>query len=66
MNSEIQAKINNAQPLVGGTILSFFTDPGSEYWGFRVHLWNDREAHVWANCDPEGNGPGHVEINHQP
>ena len=66
MNSEIQAEIQNAQPLVGGTILSFFTDTPGEYWGFRVRLRNGREAHVWVNCDPEGNGPGHLEIDHQP
>ena len=66
MNSEIQAQIQNAQPLVGGTILSFFTDTSSEYWGFRVRLRNGREAHVWVNCDPECNGPGHLEIDRQP
>ena len=66
MNSEIQAEIQNAQPLVGGTILSFFQDPTHEYWGFRIHLRNGREAHVWVNCDPEGNGPGHLEIENQP
>ena len=66
MNSEIQAEIQNAQPLVGGTILSFFQDPTHEYWGFCVRLRNGREAHVWVNCDPEGNGPGHLEIDHQP
>ena len=66
MNSEIQAEIQNAQPLVGGTILSFFTDTPGEYWGFRVRLRNGRGAHVWVNCDPEGNGPGHLEIDNQP
>ena len=65
MNSEIQAEIQNAQPLVGGTILSFFTDTGGEYCGFRMHLRNGREANVWVNCDPEGNGPGHLEIQRE-
>ena len=65
MNSEIEAEIQNAQPLAGGTILSFFQDPTHDYWGFRVRLRNGREAHVWVNCDPEGNGPGHLEIDNQ-
>ena len=51
---------------MGGTILSFFTDPTHKYWGFRIRLRNGREAHIWVNCDPEGNGPGHLEIDHQP
>ena len=42
------------------------SDTPGEYWGFRIRLRNGREAHVWGNCDPEGNGPGHLEIDNQP
>lgn len=60
--NDIQAEIRNAQVLIGATITSLIQEAGGEYWGFNVRLKNGQERDVWVNCDPEGNGPGHLEI----
>lgn len=50
--------------LVGGTIVCGLTDPEESSWGFKVKK-KGRIFNVWVDCDPEGNGPGAIDIEEQ-
>ena len=52
--------------LVGKTITGLICDDSSDseyehFWGFQVTQGRDK-YNVWIQCDPEGNGPGHLNI----
>lgn len=56
-----EAEVKNSRKLIGGKIVGVFHDPDKEYWGIDVVIKGKTHS-VWVNCDPEGNGPGHLEI----
>ena len=52
--------------LVGGVITGLIRDDHSDseweqFWGLQVSK-GQQKYHVWIQCDPEGNGPVHLEI----
>lgn len=49
------------QHLIGAKIINAVVDNDKEYFGFNV-LIKGRTVTCWINQDPEGNGPGHIEI----
>ena len=55
MSKEIQ------KHLVGAKITSALLDEGNDYFGFRVEK-DGKTFSVWVDCDPEGNGCGHLNI----
>jgi hypothetical protein len=64
---QVIAEIEQLQPLVGGTIVAIL-ESQSEQWpidrddpSFRTK--DGRTLDCWIDCDPEGNGPGHVNIS---
>lgn len=64
----VQAEIKNAQPLIGGVITAILQTKGGtgivgELPGFGLQVRVGATTYnVWVDCDPEGNGPGHLEI----
>jgi len=48
--------------LVGCTIISALLDEKNDYFGFRVEDEHGKAFSVWVDCDPEGNGCGHLNI----
>jgi len=56
MNEEI------VKNLIGATITSSILDEENDYFGFRVKNKEGKEMNVWVDCDPEGNGCGHLNI----
>ena len=54
------AEIAQLQPLVGGTITTILD--GGESFGFQVRTRAGKKVNVWVDCDPEGNGPGHLSL----
>ncbi|VGO11858.1 hypothetical protein PDESU_00405 [Pontiella desulfatans] len=51
--------------LVGLTITGGAVDQSGEYWGFVAEGKQGKKTFkkvVFVNCDPEGNGPGFLEI----
>jgi hypothetical protein len=60
--SRIEAEIKQLEPLVGGRITAAINTPDNESFGFVVTLPDKTTRHVWVDCDPEGNGPGHLNI----
>jgi hypothetical protein len=51
--------------LVGLTITGGAVDSSGEYWGFTAERKRGRQTEkkvIFVNCDPEGNGPGFLEI----
>lgn len=54
-----------SQQLVGGTITQAIvsdTEYGEAHFGFEVRLPSGQCKTVWVLCDPEGNGPGFLDI----
>ena len=49
------------EKLVGGKIIAAISSSDGQSFGLHVKL-KDREHVVWVDCDPEGNGPGHLAI----
>lgn len=73
MNPKLQklqheAEVKQARQLVGGTIETILetlpdADTGPSFGLLVVN--KGRRFHVWVDCDPEGNGPGHLNIEPQ-
>ena len=63
--AERQADIISQQ-LVGGCILNAFVSPeaqlGQQHFGFSVQTKTGKTLSVWVLSDPEGNGPGFLDI----
>ena len=59
----VAAELKQLRPLVGGVITHLLED--KESFGFVVRLPNGKNVSVWVDMDPEGNGPGHLELVQQ-
>jgi len=72
MNSYVKSCLDRLIPdLAGLTITGGAVDDTGEYWGFTARGERDGaivEKTVFVLCDPEGNGPGFLEIydRHEP
>lgn len=54
-----RAEVRQLLPLVGRRIVGTCVDEDDPaFFGFRL----DDGTSVWPWCDPEGNGPGHLNI----
>ena len=66
-NEFVQACLDRLIPeLTGLTITGGAVDDTGEFWGFVAEGKKDGKAVkkvVFVLCDPEGNGPGWLEIN---
>lgn len=60
----VKAEASNARRMLGGTVVKVAVDPEANSWAFQLRFPNGRKADVWVMCDPEGNGPGHLDIVH--
>ena len=49
-------------PLVDGTITKAIISQSRDSFGFEVRRPDGKLVDVWVDCDPEGNGPGHLNI----
>ncbi|MDF7826991.1 hypothetical protein P4B35_23405 [Pontiellaceae bacterium B12227] len=65
-NEYVRACLDRLVPeLVGLTIKSGAVDESGEFWGFVAEGQRGQKTVkkvVFVNCDPEGNGPGFLEI----
>jgi len=52
----------NIQEIIGTRIVNAVVSNDKESWGFRVAFPNGKFKIVWVSCDPEGNGPGFLDI----
>jgi hypothetical protein len=50
--------LKHLKPLLGRKIVDLIEDSDDGVYGFQL----DNGTLVWVLCDPEGNGPGHLEI----
>lgn len=60
--TDVAAEILQLKSLVGGRITEVIKTADVESFGFIVVLPDRSTRHVWVDCDPEGNGPGHLNI----
>lgn len=58
---EVEHEVKQAGKLVEGRIIRVIFTEDKSAWGFIV--WKDGAQYVvWVDADPEGNGPGHLDI----
>jgi hypothetical protein len=57
----IQAEIEQARRLVGFTVDGVCQTDDGESFGFTLRR-GKQVLNVWVDCDPEGNGPGHLAV----
>ena len=60
----VEAEIRNANQLLDGVIEAVITTkPDDSMPGFGLQVRRGKQLfNVWVDCDPEGNGPGHLNI----
>ncbi len=60
----VAAEIQNANQLLNGAIEAIITnEPDDSMPGFGLQVRHSKQLfNVWVDCDPEGNGPGHLNI----
>jgi hypothetical protein len=60
----VVAEIQNANQLLNGVIEAVITTtPDDSMPGFGLQVSRGKQLfNVWVDCDPEGNGPGHLNI----
>jgi hypothetical protein len=57
----VAAEVKQAHTLIGGTIEGVLTTPEGTSFGLLV-IKRDQRLNVWVDLDPEGNGPGHLNL----
>lgn len=57
----VEAEIEQAKRLVGFTVEGVCHTEDGESFGLTLRRGKER-MNVWVDCDPEGNGPGHLAI----
>ena len=62
INRDVQAELDQAKELIGSKIVGLVVSLDGEYFALALTLTNGKGVEVWVNRDPEGNGPGHLEI----
>ena len=55
-------EVKQLLPLVNGTITKAIISQSRDTFGFEVRQPDGKLVNVWVDCDPEGNGPGHLNI----
>jgi hypothetical protein len=65
VQEQVQAEVRQAQQLVGCTVEAICHT--EDFGSFGLTLRRGRKTlNVWVDCDPEGNGPGHLNIEEEP
>ena len=59
--SNVEAEVEQAKQLVGFTVEGVCHTNDFESFGLTLRRGKHRLT-VWVDCDPEGNGPGHLSI----
>ena len=64
VQEHVQAEVRQAQQLVGFTVESICHT--EDFTSFGLTLRRGRKTlNVWVDCDPEGNGPGHLNVEEE-
>lgn len=60
--SEIIAYAGMAEKLCGYTVVETIVDVENNRWGLKLVKADGLELDVWVDADPEGNGPGFLDV----
>jgi hypothetical protein len=63
--SQVEAEVEQARRLVGLTVTGVCHTADFESFGLTLRR-GLKTLNVWVDCDPEGNGPGHLNIEEGP
>ena len=60
-HEDVKYAVDLLKALVGWQIVATTITPDNESYGFVVQKGKSRKV-CWVDCDPEGNGPGWLQI----
>ena len=63
-NTTVMAEVEQARQLVGFTVESICHTEDFASFGIQFRQGKKRLT-AWVDCDPEGNGPGHLNIEEE-
>ena len=58
-------EVRQAQQFVGARLVAVCNTPDFSSFGLKLRM-GDKTVVAWVDCDPEGNGPGHLNIEEEP
>ena len=59
--THVEAEIKQAQRLVGARVMAVCNTPDFSSFGLQFQC-GKKTVVAWVDCDPEGNGPGHLNL----
>ena len=65
IREQVEAETRQAQQLVGAKVESVCHTEDYGSFGLKLRR-GGKVLIVWVDCDPEGNGPGHLNIEEKP
>ena len=66
-NGDVKFAVDQSnKKLIGTQVVGTILTPDEEAWGLQVRTQDGNELLVWVDCDPEGNGPGWLQIEEKP
>ncbi len=60
----VEAEIEQVRQLVGFTVAGVCHTADFESFGLTLRR-RRKTLNIWVDCDPEGNGPGHLNIEEE-
>ena len=64
IREQVRAEVRQAQQLVGAVVESVCHTQDFSSFGLRLQ-GNGKTVVAWVDCDPEGNGPGHLNLEEE-
>ena len=61
IQEQVLAEVRQAQRLIGASVVAVCNTADFSSFGLKLRL-GSKTVVVWVDCDPEGNGPGHLNI----
>ena len=61
---QVEAEDEQAQQLLGFTVVGICHTADFDSFGLTLRRGR-KTLNVWVDCDPEGNGPGHLNIEEE-
>jgi hypothetical protein len=61
-NNLLAAEASQAEKLCGFTVVETIIDDKNNSWGLLLMNNKGVQVRAWIDCDPEGNGPGHINL----
>ena len=65
VQEHVMGEVRQVQTLVGARLVAVCNTPDFSSFGLKLRM-PGKTVVAWVDCDPEGNGPGHLNIEEEP